>query len=273
MPEAKRPGRKAYLWISLVALGLVLLPFLFWYQTWFGRALSPSDLDHLLTNTGKPRETQHALVQVGERMGRGEDASRWYPAIIALVDSPNRELRQTTAWIMGQDTRHAPFGAALHKLLRDPEPLVRRNAALGLAKFTHQESREELRGELRNMLRPYTVVSPTGGLLKLRLQPGEYVNAGTLLARIGETEVRSPLPGEIRAFHAADGTEIKIGQPLADLSADKDHAWEALRALLLVGEAADIEDVQRYARGVANMPPQVQQQAALTLREIQSRVR
>ena len=38
------------------------------------------------------------------------------------------------------------------------------------------------------------------------------------------------------------------GDPLADLSADQNHVWEALRALYLVGQPSDLEDVERYVR-------------------------
>jgi hypothetical protein len=43
--EHKRPGRRAYLLITLFAFLLVLFPFLFWYATWFGRKLSDRDID------------------------------------------------------------------------------------------------------------------------------------------------------------------------------------------------------------------------------------
>src|ERR1043165_2915914 len=96
-----RPGRKAYLLISLFALAMVLLPFLFWYQTWFGRPLTDADLDQYFADKSKPRHAQHALVQVGERMMHHRDASRWYPRVVEQASSPALELRQTAAWIMG----------------------------------------------------------------------------------------------------------------------------------------------------------------------------
>jgi hypothetical protein len=72
-------------------------------------------------------QINHALVQLGERLSRGQNASRWYPQVIADSASPNLEIRQTAAWIMGQDHAYAPFHEALLKLLHDPEPMVRRN--------------------------------------------------------------------------------------------------------------------------------------------------
>jgi biotin carboxyl carrier protein len=263
----RRPGRRAYLLISLFALALVLFPFLFWYQTWFGRQLSDSDLDQYFADTGKPRHAQHALVQLGERLGHHQNVSRWYPQVIRQASSPSLELRQTAAWIMGQDRTYTPFHEVLLKLIHDPQPMVRRNAALALAGFGDQAARAELVA----MLRPYTVTAPVAGKLKYRLKLADYVNPGTLIAHIDETEVRCPVPGEVRSLDRQDGAAVKAGDALADLSADKNHVWEALRALYIVGQAADLEDVQRFTRPMAGMPDTVVRQAALTAQQIESR--
>ena len=146
--------------------------------------------------------------------------------------------------------------------------MVRRNAALSLSTFNDGAARPELRA----MLRSQTIVSPAAGVVRYRLKTAEFVNPGTLVAHIGATEVRSALPGEVLQILKADGSTVAGGDPLLEISADKDHAWEALRALLALGTQDDLEDVQRYARGVAGMPERVRQQAALTLHEIQGRV-
>ena len=104
-----RPGRRAYLLIGLFALALVLFPFLFWYSTWFGRKLSDSDLDAYFADRSKPRHIQHALVQLGERASHGQNSARWYPSVVASAASANLEIRQTAAWIMGQDRAYQPF--------------------------------------------------------------------------------------------------------------------------------------------------------------------
>jgi biotin carboxyl carrier protein len=263
----RRPGRKAYLLISVFALLLVLFPFLFWYNTWFGRKLSDSDLDRYFTDRAKPRHAQHALVQLGERLNAHQNVSRWYPNVVEQAGSSNPEIRQTTAWIMGQDRQYAPFHEALLKLIHDPQPMVRRNAALSLAAFGDSAARPELVA----MLRPFTVTAPAAGVLKYRLKLGNYVNPGTLLAHIGESEVRCPVPGEVRSLERPEGSTVSPGDPLVDLSADKNHIWEALRALYLVGQPADLDDVQRYTRPVAGLPETLVQQAALTVEAIQSR--
>jgi len=266
---SRSPGRRAYLFITGFALLLVLFPFLFWYGTWFGRKLSDGDITEYLNNAaGKPRKAQHALVQIGERLSRGNThTQQWYPKVAELASSPSMELRQTAAWIMGQDHTYGPFHEALRRLLNDPSPMVRRNAALSLTNFGDAAGRPELLA----MLRPGTIHSPAAGQVKYRLKLGEYVNPGTLVGRVGETEIRSPLPGEVVELKRQDGAAVTAGDVLIELSPDKEHAWEALRALLRVGQKEDIADVQRYARGVAGMPERVQQQAALALQEIQNR--
>ena len=267
MSTQRRPGRKAYLMVTGFALLLVLFPFLFWYYTWFGRKLSDADIDAYFADAAKPRHAQHALVQVGERMSHGQNVSRWYGAVLRQADSPNRELRQTAAWIMGQDPHYEPFHQALLRLLHDPEPMVRRNAATALAAFGDAAARPELVA----MLRPYTVTAPVAGTLRWRLKIGDFVNPGTLVAHIGETEVRAAAPGEVRSLEKPEGARVQAGDALVDLSPDKNHVWEALRALYLVGTAADLEAVDRYTRPMAGMPEIVARQAENTREAIQAR--
>jgi len=64
---------------------------------------------------------------------------------------------------------------------------------------------------------------------------------------------------------------VHAGDALADLGADKGHVWEALRALVLVGEASDMEDVQRFTRPVPGIPDTIVQQAKETAEAIRSR--
>jgi biotin carboxyl carrier protein len=265
--SSKRPGRKAYLLITLFALLMVLFPFLFWYYTWFGRPLTARDLDQYFADKSKPRHAQHALVQLSDRLARHENVSRWYPNVVAQASSGNLELRETTAWVMGQDPTYAPFHEALRKLIHDPEPMVRRNAAPALAAFGDQSARPELVA----MLQPYTVRAPAAGKLKYRLKLGDYVNPGTLVGRIGEAEVRSSVPGEVRSLERQDGNSVQPGDPLVELSADANHVWEALRALYLVGQTPDLEAVRRFTRPAPGMPDKVVRQAQLTADAIQQR--
>jgi biotin carboxyl carrier protein len=268
MPNSsRRPGPKAYLLITLFALLLVLFPFLFWYYTWFGRPLSARDLDEYFADKSKPRHAQQAMSALSDRLARRENVSRWYPKVIEQASSSNLELRETAAWVMGQDATYAPFHEALLKLIHDPEPMVRRNAALGLAVFRDEAARPEL----VEMLQPHTVRANTGGKLQYRLKLGDYVNPGTLVGHIGGSEVRSAVPGEVRSLDRQEGETVKPGDPVVELGADPNHVWEALRALVLVGQAADLEAVQRFTRPVQDMPEKVIRQAQETVQAIQGR--
>ncbi len=124
---------------------IVLMPFLFWWSTWFGRQLPDKQLAEYLQDAKHPRHIQHALVQIGERMTR-HDASvtKWYPQVVSLAAYPVEEVRNTDAWVMGQDVSgkdasDAGFHDALLKMLDDPSLSVRGNAALSLVRFGDAE--------------------------------------------------------------------------------------------------------------------------------------
>src|SRR5712664_4923391 len=82
------------------------------------------------------RHIQHALIQLGERMSHHDaGAARWYPEFVRLASHPVEEVRNTDAWVMGQDTSGPTFHETLLKMLQDPSPMVRGNAALSLILF------------------------------------------------------------------------------------------------------------------------------------------
>ena len=265
--ESRRPGKKAYFLVSLLVVVAVSFPFLFIYQTWFGRKLTDSQIDEYFADKAKPRHAQQALVQVEERMAAHREASRWYPKVIEQAASPSLEIRETAAWVMQYDHSYAPFHETLLRLIHDPQPMVRRNAALSLSAFGDGAARPELLA----MLRPYTLTAPAAGVLKYRLKLGEYVNPGTLVAHIGDSEVRSPVPGEVRDLDGKDGATVRSGDPLLELSVDKGHVWEALRALYLVGQPDDLEDVKRFTRPMPGTPDNIREQALNTVQAIEAR--
>src|SRR5438309_10940684 len=68
---------------------IVLLPFLFWWNTWFGRQLPDKQISEYLQDEKHPRHIQHALVQLGERMSHHDSAAtRWYPEMVRLASHP-----------------------------------------------------------------------------------------------------------------------------------------------------------------------------------------
>jgi hypothetical protein len=263
--------------ILTTALLAALVPFLFWRATWFGRRLSDREIDQYLA-ADKPLQVQHALAQVSERIIAGtmrpDDAVRWYPRVVALAGHSSPEIRSTDAWVMGQDNKSVEFHRALLRLLGDTDPLVRRNAALSLVRFGDLNARKEL----LLMLRPYSIQSPRPGKVTLRLAEQEAVNPGTLLARLDvgakdPVEIRSPLHGLVDKRLVVDGQTVEAGSEIMVLSPAPEQLWEALRALVLVGRAEDLPEVERILRapGEDGSNDRIKQQAELTIRAIRNR--
>jgi hypothetical protein len=270
-PAASFGGRWTYGVVAL-ALLFVLMPFLFWNATWFGRPLTDSQITKALADNAHPREIQHALTQIEGRIERGDpSAKQWYPQLLALAAHPMDEIRLTDAWVMGQDATSADFHQALLKLVADPQVMVERNAALSLVRFADSTGH----GAIVAMLRPYDMPSPAAGTLETRLKPGDIVNPGTLVAHVTSggqrREVRALVPGTLEDWRAANGATVAMGQPLVTLAPSQGMVWEALRALYLIGRAEDLPDVDRFVRGADAMAPRIAQQALATARAIQSR--
>jgi len=258
--------------ILILAILFVVGSFLAWYFTWFGRGLSDADISQYLVDEKHPRHVQHALLQVQQRIERGDQtAKQYYPQILNLAGNPETEFRLTVAWLMGFDNKSEEFHQALLKLVKDPEPIVRRNAALALVRFNDPTGRPELLA----MLSPYELKATTEGTVASTLKEGSQLARGTLLVRIAQNqntvEVRSPLPGKVKRLVAPSGSRVAPGAVLLTINSDEGSVWEALRGLALVGNASDLPVVERYTKGDQPVSERIKQQAALTARAIKSR--
>ena len=267
-------GRRRTPWpLVVVALLFVVVPFLSWYGTTFLRPLDDEKITEYLNDTAKPRHVQHALEQIDKKIVANDaGARRWYPQVVNVASSPVADLRMAAAWVMGDDGREPEFRAALLRLLEDPEPAVRRMAALSLSRFGDARARPELLA----MLRPYAFRSPTGGTLLTVLPAGSRLNRESLVARVREIsgdvrEVRAPLAGRIERVSAAAGTNLNAGDELLVLAPDAENVLQSLRALYFVGQREDLSEIDIYALGVEGMPADVQKQAALTVEAIKGR--
>jgi HEAT repeat len=271
----------------LTAWLIVLMPFLFWWNTWFGRHLSDEQITEYLQDNKHPRHIQHALVQVGERMAKHDaSAPRWYPQLIGLASNDVEEVRNTAAWVMGQDTAGAGFHQTLLKMLDDPSPVVRGNAALSLVRFGDVSGHEQIVA----LLQSRRVGTPFAGLVTDADRVGTVIRFGGLIAKIQIAnpqptpppfatiengrqimELRSPISGRIRSISAPSGTNVQEGAEIARVDPGDEQVWEALRALYLIGRVEDLSSIRPYERESKDISDRVRQQAGLTEKAILDR--
>lgn len=268
----RRMSTRNRLLFFLTAWLIVLMPFLFWWSTWFGRTLSDKELSKYLLDEAHPRHIQHALVQVGERMSRHDtNVSQWYPRVAQLSSYPVEEVRNTDAWVMGQDTSVPTFREALLKMLGDSSLMVRGNAALSLVRFGDATGRPQIVA----LLQPAKVVAPQSGKVIDASAPGTAIHQGGVIMKLQSgdhtVEVRSPISGRLRTVSAQTGQTVNAGAEIAVIDPGSEQAWEALRALYVVGQADDLPAVLPYERELADIPDHVRKQAVETEAAIRER--
>ena len=251
---------------------IVLMPFLFWWNTWFGRQLSDKQIAEYLQDEKHPRHIQHALVQMGERMSRGDvRVKQWYPEAVRLAGYPVEEVRNTDAWVMGQDTSGAGFHEALLKMLGRfvadgaGECGFVAGAFWGCERAA-ADCRTAATGEDHGV---------AGGKVIDTSVAGTAIHQGGLVAKVqsdGQTvEVRSPISGRLREMRAQVGQNVAAGAEIATVDPGTEQVWEALRGLYLVGQADDIAAVLPYERELPDIPDHVRQQAVATEKAIRGR--
>jgi biotin carboxyl carrier protein len=276
-PAKPRMSTRNRLLFFFTAWLIVLMPFLFWWNTWFGRQLSDKQLSEYLQDDKKPRHIQHALVQIGERVTRHDGSvTRWYPDVVRLASYPIEEVRNTDAWVMGQDTASkdassAGFHQALLKMLNDPSLMVRGNAALSLVRFGDATGRPQIVA----LLLPAKVTAPLAGKITDASIVGTIIHQGGIIAKIESggqtTEARSPISGRLREISVKTGQTVAAGDDIATLDPGTEQVWEALRALYLVGQPEDIAAIRPYQRELPEIPDHVRKQALETEQAIQNR--
>src|SRR5258707_7387972 len=219
------------------AWAIVLMPFLFWWSTWFGRQLSDTKITEYLNDDKHPRHIQHALVQLGERMARQDaGATRWSPQLLRLASHPVEEVRNTDAWVMGQDISAAAFHEMLLKMLQDSSPMVRGNAALSLVRFGDAAGRAQIIA----LLQPATVVASVAGRVIDIDKIGTSVRQGGLIAKLNDgerrTEIRSPISGRIRTISVATGATVADGREVRTMDPGSGQVWEAHRDVYMLAQ-------------------------------------
>jgi hypothetical protein len=256
---------------------IVLMPFLFWWNTWFGRQLTNQQLTTYLHDDKKPRHIQQALVQISERISHHDAVvAQWYPDLVALAANPVEEVRNTDAWVMGQDTSGTGFHDTLLKMLNDSSPMVRGNAALSLVRFGDATGRPQIVA----LLQPAQITAPQAGRIADSDRPGTAIHQGGLIAKLSVAdsvppqtiEIRSPIPGRIHSV-AATGANVAAGAEIAVVEPGTEQVWEALRALYLIGQVDDLPAIRAYERDLPDISNDVRQQAQETEKAILQRAK
>jgi biotin carboxyl carrier protein len=271
-PRHHMSGRNKALFF-ITAWLIVLMPFLFWWNTWFGRTLSDKEMAKYLNDDAHPRHIQHALVQMGERMGRNDaSVKQWYPRVVQLASYKVDEVRNTDAWVMGQTNTEPSFHQALLGMLNDPALMVRGNAALSLVRFGDAAGRSQIVA----LLQPALVTAPKSGKVSDAAAVGTAIREGGLILKLESggqtTEVRSPITGRVRSV-SPSGQSVSEGTQLASIEPGAEQVWEALRALYLVGQAEDLPAVRPYTRETPDVPDHIRKQALETTAAIEKRAK
>src|SRR5260370_6146139 len=260
---------------------IVLMPFLFWWNTWFGRRLPDKQLSQSLQSEKHTRHIQPALVELGERMGRHDaSVSLWYPAMIRLASHSVEEVRNTNAWVMGQDAAVPAFHETLLNMLHDSSPMVRGNPALSLVRFRDATGRPQIVA----LLQPAKIVTPFAGRVTDSDKVGTAIHQGGLIAKLlvdssveasqnelRPFELRSPITGRIRTLFVAPGSHVAAGAEVAIVTPGDEQVWEALRALYLIGQPDDLPAIRPFQRELPEISDRVRQQALLTAKAIRDR--
>ncbi len=270
----KRPGMSTRhrVLFFVTAWFIAFMPIMFWWNTWFGRTLSDKQITEYIADDHHPRHIQQALVQISERISRRDQAVvQWYPQLVRLAAHPVEEVRNTDAWVLGQDTAGQGFHEALLKMLNDSSPLVRGNAALSLVRYGDASGRPQI----VELLQSRKITAPISGRVVDTDRPGTAIRQGGLIAKLQNdqqsVEVRSPISGRIRTLFAQTGQSVTAGAEMATIDPAVDQVWEALRALYLIGQPDDLSAVTAYERELPEIPEHIRQQAVLTDKAIHNR--
>jgi hypothetical protein len=76
------------------------------------------------------------------------------------------------------------------------------------------------------------------------------------------------MAGKVARLAARDGGQIGAREAIAVIEPGEAQVFEALRALVLIGQAGSLADVERFTAGVPGMSGRVRQQALLTAQAI-----
>ena len=274
IPPPAPPRRTRSVLVVVVALAALALPYFAWNNSRFGRHLSRAQIEARLNAEVDPRDTQHALSQVVDRLAKGDPEGQLFRELVVSVAShPRPEVRRMVAWTMGHDQSEI-YHEALRTLVEDSDLGVRRNAACALAKYRDPIARPVLLG----MLDTIDVVAPADGkLVALDAKADSTVSVGRSLGKIEDAagkkhKIRPPFNGSLVTLDVSVGDQLSKGQIIAHVAPDSGMVEAALVGLQLVGKAEDSAALQAYAADrVPGMPRSTGELARATQKSLAGR--
>lgn len=271
--SAARPTKFYSLLTMVVVAACVILPVMFWRGTWFGRRLTDEQLTSYLASTDQPRKLQHALTEITERIDKGDGPTdSYYPAITALVEHNNWQVRNTAAWVMGWDHEYDGFHGALLKMLNDSVLVVRQNAALALINFGDAAGKPIILA----MLKSTPAISPADGNACDLLPVDAPVRADLVIGHVDRPndtpiDLKSPISGRIGKCFVQDGDDVSKGETVLEITPGEAQITQALQALALVGDDSDLAAIEE-AKSAKTATQRLQEQAAIAERKIRERL-
>lgn len=220
-----------------------------WYSSSFKRGLTDDQILERLSSDASPRDVQHALAQLEERLSpRYEGRERFRDAVVALVASEHVEIRRQVAWVMGREPADA-YREGLARLLADDDAGVRLNAACSLSNFNDPRARPTL----LNGLRAFDVPAPASGNLDIRVKAGEPASLGAALGVVeagDETfDLRTPMNGFVERLPKGKSGSVNKGETVLVIAPDSKVIRNVLVALRFVGTLEDVARLTPYAEG------------------------
>jgi len=246
-PQPKKRAGSPVLVAGLV-LVTMLVAYCSWYGSSFGRGLNDDQIFERLDPGVAPRDIQHALSQLEERLSPTYPGrERFREKVVELARSEHVEIRRQVAWVMGREP--APdYREGLVGLIDDADPGVRFNAACSLSNFNDPRARRRL----IEALKPIEIRAPATGTMELKIGEGGAASLGGGIGLVttpdgDEIEVRTPLNGIILQLPQGDEGEVEKGGVIVILEPSSKNVENVLVALRAVGLAEDAPLIQQWA--------------------------
>lgn len=243
-----------------------------WFSSSFDRGLTDDQILERLDPGAPPRDVQHALTQLEERLGpRYEGRERFREPVAALARSEHVEIRRQVAWVMGREPAEV-YRERLARMLVDEDAGVRLNAACSLSNFNDPRARPRLLEGLGS----FEVVAPASGSLDMKVKAGEPASLGAALGVVetgdGSVDVRTPMNGFVARLPKGKTGRVIKGEAVLVVAPDPKVVRNVLVALRFVGRLEDLPRLEPFAEGaVDRMGDDVAREAQTAIAAIKTR--